>query len=164
MAKVAALTKPVHLTRSWYNQVGIVGGITAGIAMALVMMLSSVVLGMSIWAGPQMIADTLPAFRDTNMGWQFSAVMVGMGLHLITSVFWGYVYAATAPRLTVSKGGLVTFGLVFGFLVMLFMRYLVVPVVDPTIANAPQPWFLIEHLAYGSVLGLVAIAERKHLA
>lgn len=163
MARQIALTRPVHLTKSWYTTVGIGGGIAAGIAMALVMMFSSEILGMSIWAGPQMIADTIPAFRDENMGWQLSAVVVGLGLHLITSVFWGYVFAALAPRIALSRGGLFGLGLGFGFVVMLIMRYLVVPIVNPTITKAPQPWFLIEHFVYGGVLALVAAAERKHL-
>lgn len=54
-------------------------------------------------------------------------ILIGQGAHVIVSLVWGFIYVMLARRYPVLLRQPLICGAVFGLFVMLFMRFLVVP-------------------------------------
>ncbi len=150
------------LDAGWYERM-VGGGIFAGIVMAMIMMIVAVSNGQSLWAPVQLIANTIPSYRDANMGFQLGPVLVGIMIHMVMSATWGFAYAFVAPRLKASKTALFWIGIASGVVAYLVMMFLIVPWANPTMLQAPQGWFFFAHLMFGGVLGAVGAFEKNYL-
>jgi uncharacterized membrane protein YagU involved in acid resistance len=62
-----------------------------------------------------------------------SVIWLGLAMHLCVSMVWAAVYALAATRVAFLRTRPILSGIAFGIFVMLFMRYLIVP-----LGHAPQ--------------------------
>ena len=60
-----------------------------------------------------------------------------------------------ALRLTSDYGVPVLAGLIYGLLVWLIAYFIVLPVVDPLLRETYAPSFIVQHIVYGAVTGLL---------
>ena len=58
-------------------------------------------------------------------------------------------------RLTSDFGTPVVAGLIYGMLVWLIEYFLILPVLDPILLETYAPSFIIQHIVYGMVTGLL---------
>ncbi|MDP8906282.1 MAG: hypothetical protein M3M88_02035 [Thermoproteota archaeon] len=157
---------------------GAIGGFVAGLVMAPFLMITAMMAGMP--------ADTMP----TAMGLAFgagkdNAMMVGFGMHMLTSVLIGVIFGAVTSikKLRIrgfAKGiaegiiaGMVAFAVIFIPVSMMMMPPVLVGMVkqmNPAMGesqimgmlqqNMPLMFGMgiVEHLVYGVVLGAVVSA------
>ncbi len=71
---------------------GLVAGLIGGIAMAMVVMLVSAVMGMGFWAMPQMISGLVLGSQAAMAGGA-TAILVGLVVHMMLSAVYGLIYA-----------------------------------------------------------------------
>jgi hypothetical protein len=84
-------------------------------------------------------------------------VLLGLALHLAASVLLGMLFTFVSRRLLrlpSDYGAPAISGLVFGLLIWL-VAYLVVPVLLPQLMSVYAPNFIIQHIVYGTVAGMV---------
>jgi hypothetical protein len=102
----------------------------------------------------------------------FGPAILGAMIHMMTGAMYGAVFGLIASRLRLGIAALTGVGIVYGFLVFAMSAYIGLPLAA-TIFDSGDPiknmaemagWgtFIIEHLMYGVVLGLlVAVARTK---
>lgn len=160
---------------------GAIGGVVAGLVMAPFLMLTAMIVGMP--------ADTMPVAMGTAFGatTQNEAMMLGFGMHMLTSVLIGVIFGAivaAVPKLRITsfgKGigegviaGMIAFAVLFIPLSMFVMPPVLVQMMmatDPSITSEQQAMGMleqgmpvmfgmgiVEHLVFGAVLGAVTSA------
>lgn len=157
---------------------GAIGGFVAGLVMAPFLMITAMMAGMP--------ADTMP----TAMGLAFgaskdNAMMVGFGMHMLTSVLIGTIFGGITSikklRITgfakgIAEGiiaGMIAFAVIFIPFSMMMMPPVLVGMVNQMNPAMSEPQIMgmlqqnmplmfgmgiVEHLAYGVVLGAVVSA------
>jgi len=142
---------------------GVVGGLIAGVFMAMFAMIAGATYLRSGFFTPMYhIAAFIigPETMQTSMGsgtFYFAPgpAVLGLMIHMITAVGWGVLFTLLVRHLQIRFAGLVALGAIYGLAVMLFMSYLALPVIGQ--GNMPQMvgWttFSIEHALYGATLG-----------
>ncbi|MBC8162785.1 MAG: hypothetical protein H7Z42_16360 [Roseiflexaceae bacterium] len=155
--------------RSWLPDViglgGAIAGLAGGAAMALVGVLTSLILGGNIWIEPKAIAA--PFFGPTVMrpGFEFGPVLVGTILHFATAALLGAIYSIVTRRilkLPSDIGVPVLAGLIYGFFIWAVAYFLLLPLVNTFLRAQYAPAFIMQHLVYGVVLGLVYATLRPN--
>jgi uncharacterized membrane protein YagU involved in acid resistance len=152
--------------------VGAIGGLLGGIVYALWEMMVEGIRSASaggsfwgslsthtgFWSPPQWIGATLIRTLQSsrNPNFDLGALILGMMGHLMNSIIFGLIFVALAYYLTRSVGGLLALGMMYGAALFTIMWLLVVPTVDPAMQEVNGVLFLVGHLLYGGVLGLVA--------
>ena len=130
-------------------------GVLGGLAMGTYEMLSTWSVGPALLAPLELVATPHPFARA-------HPALIGLGMHIVTAGFWGtrlgVVAASAPPRLLRGPGALLA-GLMWGAGVWVVMGKIIGPLINPSIAGAPEPHFLVGHLLYGvvSVIALGAI-------
>lgn len=104
----------------------------------------------------------------------FGPAILGAVIHMMTGAMYGAVFGLIASRLRLGVAALAGVGMVYGFLVFVFSVYIGLPLAaaifdsgDPIRNMAEMAgWgtFIIEHLMYGIVLGLLAGVARTKTA
>lgn len=105
----------------------------------------------------------------------FGPAILGAAIHMMTGAMYGAIFGVIVSRLRLGVAALTGIGLLYGFLVFVVSAYIGLPVAaaifdggDPIRNMAEMAgWgtFIIEHLLYGLVLGLlVAVARTKPAA
>ena len=89
--------------------------------------------------------------------------LLGLLIHLLWAAFWGMIFGLLAHWLRLADGVAIISGVFYGFLVMLVMLFIVVPIVGasdlPRVVGSLS--FITAHaLFYGLPLGLWATAQR----
>lgn len=150
--------------------VGIVGGMVAGMMMAMVEMIYGWLSDEhTLWDAPMAIwawVFGLDHFGDpANHVWP---IVLGMGGHMMNSAMIGVVFAALAftirPRNVVVA---VMLGVAYGLAIWVVMRYVVLPLNDPestlftTDRVSPQWVWWLSHAALGMTAGLVYRAAAR---
>ena len=138
---------------------GAIAGLAGGVAMAVVAALLSASMGQDIWHESKRIAAILygPAAL-TGSGFDPGPVLLGSLLHLLVSAVLGAIFGVVTRRwlhLTSDFGTPVMAGLVYGLLIWLVAYFVVLPLLNPALLEVYPPAFIIQHVAYGVVLGLV---------
>lgn len=89
---------------------GVIAGILAGIAMAIVSMGWAMMTGRGAWTPVKMIAVTVlnRSWLD-RPGFQFTPVMVGMMIHFATAIGFGIIFSLIGGRL--SYGQAISWGI-----------------------------------------------------
>jgi hypothetical protein len=140
----------------------IAAGVTGAVTIGIYLMISvPLVLGASVGALFAWDASNLLGYERALQVGLPTDILVGQTAHLIVSVVWGFIYVLLARRaLPQMLARPIVSGIAFGFLVMLFMHFIVVP-----LGHAPQLGYtlrsftnnLIAHtLFFGLPVGLVA--------
>jgi hypothetical protein len=152
--------------------VGAVGGLVGGMVLAMWEMVIEGIRSASgggsfwgslsthsgFWSAPQFIGATLIRSLQTsrNPDFNLGPLILGIMGHMMNSIILGLIFVALAYYLTRSIGGLLVLGMMYGAAVFAVMWWLIVPAVDPAMQEVNGALFLIGHLMYGGVLGLVA--------
>jgi len=138
---------------------GALAGLAGGVAMAVVAALLSASMGQDIWHEPKRIAVIVygPAALAAP-GFDAGPVLVGTLIHLLVSALLGAIFGIVTRRwlhLTSDFGTPVMAGLVYGLLIWMVAYFVALPLFNPALLEVYTPAFIIQHVAYGVVLGLV---------
>ncbi|MCG3117733.1 MAG: DUF1440 domain-containing protein [Candidatus Manganitrophus sp. SA1] len=132
---------------------GALAGIIAGIVMSMVAMAFAVMMGQEIWAPVKMIAVTVLDDAWLNRpGFHMLPMMVGMMIHFATAIGFGILFALMGGRFSVGRA--IGRGIVYGLGIWLVMQFLVLPIINPVMADMPYLPFAIEHMFFGGFLGV----------
>jgi hypothetical protein len=140
---------------------GVVSGLIGGVLMAVWAMFATLALGLGAFAVPQLIGA---AFRGPEALLQGpGTIVLGVVLHLIVSAVFGVLFAMLVRRDT-PRGIAVLAGVAFALGVFVLMTFVVVPVVNPVMANRVSMMIgtvLVMHVLYGFGLGLAPMLRRR---
>jgi hypothetical protein len=140
------------------------GGMVAGLVFLMAEMILIAMTGESPWGPPRMMAaivmgtDVLPPPATFDLG----IAMVGMIVHFVLSVIYGFVLGFAISRWRLGIGVAIVLGIVFGLLLYLVNFYLFTGLF-PWFEMARNAITLVSHLLFGGVLGWVyrALAARR---
>lgn len=133
---------------------GAIAGLGGGATMIVVAAMLSVATGQDMWREPREIAA--PFFGSVASG--AAAVMLGTVLHFLTSGLLGAAFGILSRRvlrLPSDYGVPVLGGMLYGLLIWALAYFVVVPVLNPALLDSYGPSFVIQHLVYGMVTGLL---------
>jgi hypothetical protein len=138
---------------------GALAGLAGGVAMALVAALLAASMGQDIWHESKRIAAIVygPAALAAP-GFDLGPVLVGSLIHLVVSALLGALFAIITRRwlhLTSDFGTPVLAGLIYGLMIWMVAYFVALPVLNPALLDVYAPAFIIQHVAYGIVTGLV---------
>ena len=139
---------------------GAIAGLGGGLAMAVVGAIISASLDGDIWLEAKQIATVFygPSVA-TVPGFAAGPIIVGTLLHMIVSAVLGALFGIVTRRvlhLTSDFGTPLMAGLIYGMLIWLVGYLVVLPLVNPLLRNSTYaPAFIIQHLVYGAVTGLI---------
>ncbi len=135
---------------------GIIGGIIAGVAMAMVAMVWMMLAGAGFWKPMDLIASILLGKSAISAGFQMVPELVGMMIHLMLSAAFGLVFAFFVSRTSWSSGAITAAALAYGLLLWIVNVVIIDTLFIPAgLSLAPTPLMVAVHLVYGLVLGLV---------
>lgn len=138
---------------------GALAGLGGGLAMAIVGMLFALALGQDAWLEPRQIGAVIwGAAAVAHIGFEAAPVLAGTVIHFFTSAAVGAIFGIVTRRwlrLPSDFGAPVLAGLVYGLLVWLVAYFVALPVVDPWLLDSYAPAFIIQHIVYGAVTGLL---------
>ncbi len=142
---------------------GAIAGMVAGAVMAMYAMIASAtILHQGFFTPLYGIASPLigPKAMVTSMqkGLYLAPgpALLGLIVHMMWSAIFGVIFGLIVRALRLGGGEAVTAGLVYGLLVMLFMSFVVLPIVGVAAMPGTIGWpsFTVEHLLFGLTLGL----------
>lgn len=153
-------------TNSWIRLLvtGIIAGMIAGAVMAMYAMIASVTfLGQGFFTPLYAIAAPLvgqQSLMSSMHGGAFyftlGPAVLGLVVHMMWSALYGVIFGLIA--LWTHLRGLVAVigGMIYGVLAMLFMSFIVLPIVGMGSMPSMVGWtsFTIQHLMFGLVIGL----------
>src|SRR5262249_44442364 len=134
---------------------GSIAGIVGGLAMIIVAALLSAAMGQDVWREPREIA-MLVFGAAAQRGW--APIVVGTLMHFIVAALFGAIFGIVSRRLLrlpSDYGAQVLAGLIYGMALWVLAYFIVLPIVNPALLDTYAPSFLIQHLVYGVVTGLV---------
>ena len=136
---------------------GAVAGFLAGIVMIVLSPVLSLLTGIGIWVPPKMIAATVlgPSVAETP-GFELVPVMVGGGLHLVTSVVLGLIFGLVFNRVfhvTTDFGTPLLLGLCYGLLIFVLAYAVILPVINPMLGSSWVAPLIAQNMVFGICLG-----------
>jgi hypothetical protein len=137
---------------------GALAGLGGGLAMAVVGMLFALALGQDVWLEPKQIAAVIYGAAVAQAAFDTQMVLMGTVIHVLTSAVLGAIFGTVTRRrlhLPSDFGTPVLAGLVYGLLVWLVAYFVALPVIDPFLLDSYAPAFIIQHIVYGIVTGLL---------
>lgn len=149
-----------HRRIDWQSAVW-AGVIAGAVFMMMEMVLVWMVMGMSPWAPPRMMAamvlgkQVLPPPADFS----FVVMTVAMMIHIPLSIVYGLILASAVHRL--QMGAAVLAGMVFGVMLYLVNFYLVATLLFPWFTEARNWISVVSHVVFGVVLAGVYVAMRR---
>jgi len=138
---------------------GALAGLAGGVAMALVAALLAASMGQDIWHESKRIAAIVygPAALSAA-GFDLGPVLVGSLIHLLVSALLGALFGIVTRRwlhLTSDFGTPVLAGLIYGLMIWMVAYFIALPLLNPALLEVYAPAFIIQHVTYGIVTGLV---------
>jgi hypothetical protein len=138
---------------------GALAGLCGGVAMAIVGALVSASMGDDIWLESKQIAAVVyGASAIAQPGFVLGPVLVGTLIHLIMSAVLGAIFGIIIRRLlhlTSDFGTPVLAGLIYGMFIWMLGFFVVLPILNPLLLQSYAPAFIIQHMVYGLVTGMV---------
>jgi hypothetical protein len=156
-----------------YIRVALLAGMIAGAIMIVYAMFASLtILDQGICTPLYSIASPLIGKRPMMMSMQqhlyFNLGPVGLGvvIHLLWAALYGIIFGLLVRDFQLRGAKAVISGLLYSVLVMLFMSFVVLPIVGvsgmPTMVGWPS--FTVEHLLFGLMLGLGPMLRPQEFA
>lgn len=158
--------------RDWGRIVvwGGIAGLIGGIAMAMLMMIVTAVMGMGFLKPLYLIAATFHRSWAADMGFHLGPMLVGAMTHMFNAILFGIIFAlllAWIVRRGAGIGGALVAGMIWGIILLVFNQFVTLQIFDPPLAHAVTMtstifiWWLISHLMYGAITGAIvgAMAE-----
>jgi uncharacterized membrane protein YagU involved in acid resistance len=143
---------------------GAVAGFLAGAIMVVLSPILSVLNGITIWEPPRLIAATvLGSSALDSTGFAVGPVLVGLVLHMITSVVLGFIFGLVLNRvlhLTTDFGLPIYAGLVYGMLIFFVAYFVILPLVNPEFANYSMGPLIAQNVVFGIFLGIFYMMVR----
>ena len=138
---------------------GAVAGVGGGLAMSIAGAIISASLNGDIWLEAKQIAGVIygPA-AATQPGFVAGPVIVGTLLHLIASTILGAIFGIMTRRvfhLPSEFGTPLMAGLIYGLLLWMLAYFVILPAFNPPLRETYAPAFVVQHLVYGAVTGLL---------
>ncbi len=136
----------------------LVAGFMASIVMGMIEMIYEAVAGVGFWASVIFIGATvLRSLQSVQAPVPFNLAGVVLGLmgHMMNSVIFGLIFARIVSLSTMSRTGLVGWGMIYGLAIFLIMWFVIVPAVDPVMLKLNATVFAMSHLMWGAALGLM---------
>ncbi|MGH2405072.1 MAG: hypothetical protein ACRDGN_11485 [bacterium] len=133
-------------------------GLIASMVMGMIEMIYEAVGGAGFWSPLVFIGATLIRDLQALQGpvpFHAAAVVLGLMGHMMSSVIFALIFAGLVSRMTLARGALVGTGIAYGVVVFAIMWYLVLPAVDPVMLGLNKVVFVLAHMMWGAVLGLV---------
>jgi hypothetical protein len=138
---------------------GALAGLGGGVAMAIVAALISASMGQDVWHESKRIAAIVYGEAAlAQPGFAAGPVLVGTFLHLVVSALLGAAFGIITRRvlhLTSDFWTPVLAGLIYGMLVWLIAYFVVLPLTNPLLLELYAPAFIIQHVVYGLVTGML---------
>lgn len=143
---------------------GAAGGLLGGVAMMLLMMVAAAARGHSLFQPLYLIAATFHPSWASLSGVAALPILAGIVAYLVIAVILGAVFALVwrfiVPQ-PLTAAATVIAGMIWGVAVYIVMSFAVLPVVDEPLARAVLAptllvWWLLGHLIFGAITGLVA--------
>jgi hypothetical protein len=133
----------------WVRQ-GALGGLVAGIVMAMVAMIYTLVAQGDLLAPlKQMGATFFPS--DSGSG---ISQLAGLMLHMVMSIIFGVVFALIVSGRAQGYGPLIVAGIIYIAVEWAVARFVVLPVVDPPLVSTfGAIGGIVAHMMFGIVLG-----------
>jgi hypothetical protein len=127
--------------------------------MAIVGAIISASLDGDIWLESKQIATVFygPA-ATAQPGFVAGPVIVGTLLHLIVAAALGALFGIMTRRvfhLPSDFGTPLMAGLIYGLLIWMVAYFVVLPILNPSLRETYAPAFVVQHLVYGAVTGLL---------
>lgn len=130
---------------------GAIGGFLAGVVMAMVAMLYTLVAQGDLLAPLKQMGATFFAADPASA----ASLLAGMMLHVITAIALGVVFALVARGRLDGAGPLVVGGMAFIAVEWAVASFLVLPAIDkPLLTTFASVGGVVAHAMYGVVLGL----------
>lgn len=130
---------------------GAVGGLLAGVVMAMVAMLYTLVAQGDLLAPLKQMGATFFAADPASA----VSLLAGMVIHVMTAIVLGVIFAIVARDRIDGAGPLVLGGMVFIAVEWAVASFLVLPAIDkPLLTTFASAGGLVAHAMYGVVLGL----------
>ena len=135
-------------TRAWIRH-GALGGLVAGMAMAMIAMLYTLLAQGDLLAPlKQMGATFFPASSGSAI-----SLLAGAMLHMMMAILFGVVFAFVVRERVSGIGPFVVAGMAFILVEWAIARFVVLPVVDaPLVATFGASGGILAHLMYGIVV------------
>jgi hypothetical protein len=143
---------------------GILGGMSGGVAMAIVALTFGCLEG-SVWYPINLVATAgLPNLgamgKEVLKQFHFLALLVGIMVHVSFSVLVGLLYVALLPTLPAKFGWL--WGSVAAPLIWTSLVYSFLSAVNPALAaHVSWPWFILSQVMFGLVAGIVVYRSAR---
>lgn len=138
-------------------QVGVPGGVAAGVVMALWSMVATWVTGSGFWTPLNLVAHTF--YRSLPLDGTFSVpgLLIGLAVHMAVASAFGIAIVLLAYRLPGGRSLVIAGGIVFVGVVWPVMQWGVWYQLDPAAADGlNQVIFAIAHLLFGMLAAGVA--------
>lgn len=143
---------------------GGVAGFLAGAVMVLLSPILSWINGVTMWEPPRLIAATvLGASAINETGFALVPVLAGLLIHMLTSVVLGVIFGLVSNRLlhlTTDFGLPVYVGLVYGMLIFFVAYFLILPAINPMLADSPMGPLIAQNVVFGMCLGIFYLLVR----
>lgn len=134
---------------------GTIAGIGGGLAMIIVAALLTTAIGEDVWREPREIAQ--PLFGGAAAVGA-APIVAGTILHFLMAALFGAAFSLVSRRLLrlpSDYGVPVVAGLIYGLMLWVLAYFVVLPILNPALLDTYAPSFIIQHLVYGVVTGLI---------
>lgn len=136
----------------------LIGGIVAGMAMAMMEMIYEGLFGVGFWSAPIFIAATILRDLQGSAAPAFSLVPVLVGImgHMMNSIILAFLFTTVLYSFFNSRVRAAVAGALYGMAIFVGMWFVVLPIIDPVMLNL-NPWvFVMSHALWGAIIGLLA--------
>lgn len=138
---------------------GALAGLAGGAVMGVLAMITGALYGgdLDMWAPIKQVAAAAYGVTAMAPGFALGPVIVGTLIHFIVAAIFGLLFALLYRRvmgLPFRLGLPFLVGGVYGLAVW-GLAYLVLPHVNPIMAGSEKPAFVLGHIAYGVMVGVV---------
>ena len=144
--------------------IGAITGMIGGAVMAMYTMIATATyLGMGFFTPLYAIASPLvgqqvlmTSMHQGHFYFALGPALLGLIIHMMWSALYGMIFGLIAYGIHLKGATAVISGLVYGVVVMLFMSFIMVPIIGaPNLLHMlGWPSFTFAHLLFGFVLGL----------
>jgi hypothetical protein len=142
---------------------GVKGGIVGGLLMPIPALLYSLLAGHGLWLPINLLAGmVVPDFDSRTIeqleAFSFSALLVGVVIHVIISLSIGLIYGVLLPTLPPIPGGPVIWGGLVMPLLWTAFSYLLMGAINPALQeHVNWYFFVLSQLVYGIAASIVVI-------
>lgn len=140
---------------------GIFAGIVAGIVMFLYLVGTTAYHGGDIWQVMKGAGLPLLGERAAQPGFDLTAILVGVGVHMGVSIIWALLFAILF--FGASRFGTFALGAAWGIVVWLVMYYLVLPIAGLGFMSKSVPLgqAVLMHVVYGLIVGIAFLPYQR---